>query len=818
MSHSVRTTKIRAQRRLKFHRMQRAASWIAFLAALLAGCLLITEVLVGKQLFAQHSWALFLTLPGLFTGLCLYRRIPPHPPADAGNPPETDNTPHELLLRHLEQGIFGLNQQGCFTFANPSAENLLGYAASRLTGRQMHALIHHHRRNGEPYPIAESPIHATLCDGKTRKITGEIFFRADGQMLPVEYEVAAVINQGKIDGVVILFANAQEKQRAMYKLACWHEYYRHAEWGVAIGTPDKSTIEEVNPEFARMHGYSTEELRGRPVTELFPHALRDQLPDIIRKAHDLGHYRFETMHLHKDGHAFPVMIDITAVRNQRGEVAYRVVNVIDISEQKVREAKLQKSEATLRLMMEHLPVGVWLADASGKLIYGNAAAQAISGKNPDFPLEQHALYQGWHAETGQRIAQHEWALARAIDHGESSLNEVIDIECADGSRKTILNSALPMKNERGEPDGAILINQDVTRKRQIQSALRDREASLARAQAQAQLGSWQFDIQRDILKWSDECYRIFGRTPGEPVSDRLFLEWIHPDDRDAVERCWNAALQGEPYDVQHRLIVDGKEKWVRERAVLEFHADGSLWRGLGTCQDITETKTREMELIESRQLLRELSAHTERVREDERKKIAREIHDALGQSLAGLRMDAALMRIHYGRDNPQIEQHATAMTQSIDEIFELVHGIIAALRPFELDLGLKSALDWSLDILNKRFGIRVSLSIAEPLPAMSETYSTALFRIIQEALTNVTRHARASEVKVSVGNVSEGICIRIRDDGVGFDPNASANKKTFGLLGIKERVLMFDGNLVIKSQPGAGTELRVTIPLCREAK
>jgi PAS domain S-box-containing protein len=481
--------------------------------------------------------------------------------------------------------------------------------------------------------------------------------------------------------------------------------------------------------------------------------------------------------------------------------------------QRAREDQLRRSEATLRLMLEHLPVGIWLADAQGSIVYGNPAGQEVWRGARYVPTEKFHLYEGWWADTGKKIEAHEWALARAIEKGETSINEVIDIRCFDGSMKTVLNSALPLFDSAGHFEGAIVINQDITEARRAEVALREREASLAQAQAQAHLGSWRLDIPSNVLAWSDESYRIFGMTPGTPQTYETFLACVHPDDRLYVDRAWHAGMRGEPYDIQHRLLVQGQVKWVRERADLEFTEDGSLLRGVGTIQDITELKHHEDELLRSRQELRELAAHHEKIREAERGRIAREIHDELGQYLTALRMDTAMLNIQFGANQPELARHVTGMKETIDATIGVVRNLAAALRPAALDMGLGSAAEWLLAGFQDRTGIRTRLEMPEGEDLkVDDDRATAAFRILQESLTNITRHARATSVCVRIER-RDALEIEVCDNGVGFDPTVVRSRKTFGLMSIRERALMFGGESRIDSTPGAGTTLRVAIPL-----
>ena len=142
-------------------------------------------------------------------------------------------------------------------------------------------------------------------------------------------------------------------------------------------------------------------------------------------------------------------------------------------------------------------------------------------------------------------------------------------------------------------------------RQQAEAALRESREDLNQAQAVAHTGSWRMNVQKNELTWSEENHRIFGIPPGTPMTYETFLGTVHPEDREYVDRKWMAALKGEPYDIEHRLIVDGEVKWVRERAELEFDSQGRLLGGFGTTQDITERKRAEEALQESEERLRQ---------------------------------------------------------------------------------------------------------------------------------------------------------------------------------------------------------------------
>ncbi len=339
------------------------------------------------------------------------------------------------------------------------------------------------------------------------------------------------------------------------------------------------------------------------------------------------------------------------------------------------------------------------------------------------------------------------------------------------------------------------------------------ERALKRAQAVAQVGSWYASARSGEIVWSDETYRIFAMPHGTRMNHERFMACVHPDDRARVEAAWMKALEGAPYDIEHRILAAGEVRWVRERAELEFDAGGAMSGATGTVEDVTERKAREAELLDSRQKLRDLGAHHEKLREEERTHIAREIHDELGQHLTALRMDAALLQLQFGESNPELAQKVSGMKKLIDRTIKVVRGVASSLRPAALDLGLASAAEWLVGEFRARSGVTCTLELPAHELALDDARATVVFRILQESLTNVSRHANARNVEVSIAQRAGMVVLAVRDDGGGFDPAQVGDKKTFGLMGIRERAMMFGGSARLSSRPGEGTLLEVEMPL-----
>ena len=243
-----------------------------------------------------------------------------------------------------------------------------------------------------------------------------------------------------------------------------------------------------------------------------------------------------------------------------------------------------------------------------------------------------------------------------------------------------------------------------------------------------------------------------------------------------------------------------------------FYEGQRVWLGLSN--DVTEKYEAKEQLQKSYEDIRQLASNLQSIREDERTNMAREIHDELGQQLTGLKMD-----LHWL--TRKINSTDAEVTNKMDESIELINATIASVRKISTDLrpsilddlGLLAALEWQGEEFEKRSGTRVEfINKAGEITVQPKT-ATAIFRIYQELLTNIARHANASLVKTELYIEQDNLYFSLIDNGVGFEPEAIKNKKTLGLLGIKERSLLLGGTYEFKSAPGMGSVTKISIPL-----
>jgi signal transduction histidine kinase len=238
-------------------------------------------------------------------------------------------------------------------------------------------------------------------------------------------------------------------------------------------------------------------------------------------------------------------------------------------------------------------------------------------------------------------------------------------------------------------------------------------------------------------------------------------------------------------------------------------------RALREAEERAEHQRAEAELRQSHEQLRALSVYLQSVREEERTRIAREVHDELGQALTSCKLDLSWLASKLPRELKPLRKRAKALTEHIDATIETVRRISSELRPSVLDhLGLAVALEWQASEFQKRTGIQceVQTNLADRL--LDQALSTALFRIFQETLTNVIRHAGASRVNVSLREANSHVSLEVRDDGRGIKKQEISNSKSLGLLGMRERAALLGGTFKISRTPrGNGTQVTVVIPL-----
>ncbi|MGE5838259.1 MAG: ATP-binding protein [Acidobacteriota bacterium] len=283
----------------------------------------------------------------------------------------------------------------------------------------------------------------------------------------------------------------------------------------------------------------------------------------------------------------------------------------------------------------------------------------------------------------------------------------------------------------------------------------------------------------------------------------------------AGRRGWQALFDnGHTHAITNEQRLDGSRMWVEGEYMCFYDSAGRITGHFGIQRDVSDRVRALEELEQSRAELRALAARLQVTREEERTRIAREIHDELGQALTALKLDVAWLESRPNRTASGVFRVGNVpLTERIDGTMEIVRRIASELRPSVLDsLGLDAALEYLAQETSKRTGIAITLQVDE-FPKLSDHVASNAYRIIQEALTNVTRHSKATRVDVTVRRLKKAIIVAVDDNGVGFMPQSLSGLRSLGLVGMRERALAVGGTLLIRGEPGEGSSITVTIPV-----
>ncbi len=502
--------------------------------------------------------------------------------------------------------------------------------------------------------------------------------------------------------------------------------------------------------------------------------------------------------------------NLNPLLDETGEVEYLVFSLRDVTQRKQAEMTMQESEEKYRHLVELLPEAIF-AVYKGKVTYVNRAACKIlraAGEEELLGLsirdillatdKFHEILQDVH-QTEQHIQPRE-----------------IQVKCLDGTMVDVEVSASLM-GHRDVP-GYLVLFRDMTEEKYQQQLIRLSEMRLSEAQHIAHLGNWEWDFSADEIWCSDEVYRIFGLPPQEmKFTLELIVDHTHPEDRNLVRQTLDDARQRlQTFHIIHRIVLpDQTERTVQVQAEPHFDSQRQPLILRGTIQDVTEQKKNESQLRDSQRKLRLLATELEKAGEQERRQIAVDLHDSIGQILAFSARELKGLQKVLPKNFSQTVQE---VTKQLDLAVKQTRTLSFDLSPSILyDLGLEQAIEE----LTERFSAEkkmmcsyesdgLGVPLADPLKIL-------LYRAVRELLVNVSKHAQATMVKVSLSRCDQQFQIRVEDNGRGLvapDPETLSNQaKGFGLYSISERLGHIGGKLEMKSSPGQGVKVLLTVPL-----
>ncbi|HVE71554.1 MAG TPA: CheR family methyltransferase [Thermoanaerobaculia bacterium] len=496
-----------------------------------------------------------------------------------------------------------------------------------------------------------------------------------------------------------------------------------------------------------------------------------------------------------------------------------VLTFVDITQHKKAEEALRASEQRHRIIVEGArDYAIVTTDVSGRITSWSPGAEAAFGWSEREAVEQplEMIFTDEDRKAGQANKERQTARERG------TASDVRWHLRKDGSRVFIDGTLRALTDARGGPSGFLKIGHDVTQRRRTEEALRDSEARLQAVANVVRDLMWSNDAS-GAADWYNPRWLEYTGQSLENARGYGWLEAVHPEDRTAaLERFRRAIESGERLKHEHRIRnSSGEYRWFLVQAEPLRDATGQIVRWFGAATDIDEQRvqrdvleervrerTRQLEdlSVQRQELLGRLVTATE----EERQRIARELHDELGQHITALRV---------GLQTQTQPESLSRMKAIVDQIDETVDRLALELRPAALDqLGLQDAITSLGHAFSEKSGLRLDLHLPDIAgQRFSDSIETTLYRILQEALTNVWKHAEASTVSVIVEREGESLRMIIEDDGRGFDVEGvlkgALSNGRFGILGMRERLALVGGSLLVESQPDSGTTLFVRVPV-----
>ena len=578
--------------------------------------------------------------------------------------------------------------------------------------------------------------------------------------------------------------------------------------GINLTIVKDEVIVFTNPKFDRMFGYSSEELIGKPVSIL--NAPSDKSPeeikqDIVDSVNRTSEWHGEILNKKKNGDYFWCYVNISILDHPDFGKVYLSVHT-NITKRKMAEAALSENVAKFRGIFENSLLGISIASPEGILLLVNSAYSRMYGyESPDKMLQEVTNVEKLYAQQEERKE-----ILRMLQKDGKMEPREVEVIRRDGTKFLVLVTVSVVRDF----DGHLLYNQAIhlDLSERIKSEEKVRDAALyTRSLIESNLDPLiAINTDGKITDVNVATEQITGLERVKLIGSDFVDYFADPE---KVRREFRIILsrglvKNFPLTIRHS---SGRTTDVLFNATLFKNLAGEVQGVFADARDITDRKKIDEELRKSKELLEKLNQHLHDVRENERAFISREIHDELGQSMTALKLDLKMMHKYVGT-NPEAIMKLDSIIELVSDTIKDVQRISSDLRPGILDdLGLISSIEWYCEEFEKRTGIKCNLKLDNSDYSDSQIKLT-FFRILQETLTNVIRHANASSVNIKLHKSLKGATLTIQDNGIGIPEEKIESHKSLGLISIRERVRQLNGKLDILSKKGDGTKLTVFIP------
>jgi PAS domain S-box-containing protein len=617
--------------------------------------------------------------------------------------------------------------------------------------------------------------------------------------------------------------NITERKRAEMQLRDSEERYRATFDQAAVGMVHSAfggRIIRCNKRYAEILGYAPEEVLNLTYQQItWPEDIAECEATVERLWNcEVESASWEKRYVRKDGVVVWVKLTSSLQRDGEGRILHLLTLVEDIDDRKQAEARLlaaQKallaSETRYRTVFETSP------DAISITRWPDGQCDDI---NPSFLDSMGYRREELVGRTTQELGI--WANPEdreaffATLRRESSIRD-FEAQFRRKDGKLLWGRTSASNVELNGIPCILSVTQDISEaKAAAAEVLRVSEERLWLVQQLGGIGTFETELPSGRLRISRQMAEILGLASDElEIGIEGVPRVFHPEDRSLFEAQHALLAVGNPIHFEFRIVRPGGEvRWLEVSAKALLDNAGKPIRGIGAAFDITGRKQIENRLRLSEEQLRALAARLQTANERERLRIAQELHDQLGSTLTGMKMDLDWMLRKRGEGGEEWVSAVQNTINSIDSTIAQVRRIATGLRPELLDaVGLPAAIEWHTEQFQRRTGILCAVHVHEALVSLSNDREIAVFRIFQEAMTNIARHSRAKSVLVTLEQNKTEAILAISDNGAGFALDSIEQKTSLGVLGMRERARFLGAQCCIESAPGAGTTITVRIPL-----
>src|SRR6266700_3868543 len=498
---------------------------------------------------------------------------------------------------------------------------------------------------------------------------------------------------------------------------------------------------------------------------------------------------------------------VEPLRDGSGLIVGVVGLAFDITERRRAEDALRESEARLRTIIESEPECVKLVDSQWRLLDMNPAGLAMVQADCIDVLRGLPIVDIVAPEHRAAFAE----LHRRVFAGESGTLE-FEIVGLKGKRSWLATHAVPLRDAAGTIQALLGITRDISRRRIAERALVESEERFCKAFYANALPLLITRLSDGTVLDANEAFTRLVNRPRDEIIGRTTIELGVIDAARRPGIIDMLTKTGVVTDIELEVKAAGGPPRTGLLSLVRIELGGQACT-LGPYRDITEAKRAEEQLRASRAALRSLATRQQDIREDERTRIAREIHDSLGQALTALKLQLSAAEEAASRDASGLGARLHETTRMVDDLVKSVRRIATDLRPPILDqLGLPAALEWLAQDFSRRTSIQCEATIGATNDAINGELGTALFRIVQEALTNVLRHAGATRVDIALGMKSGCVTLEINDDGTGITEAGTVGPGSLGILGMRERAAALGGVLEVVLRQEGGTRVAAWFP------